>query len=669
MAVADPDNQYSRMGRISYLSGHVGFQHVGDTDWSAASVNMPLQIGDRIYTGEGGRAEIQFDDGSTYRLAEKTDIEFLTLNDDLTQIRMLVGLSTLTVNSGIAYEIDTPAAAFTTLQKGKYRFDVAESGDTDGIVRKGLLEASNNAFSSNIKAGELLHIVVGGESSGTISGYRQRDEWDEWNDRRDADIAVYARKSYLPDNVYIGVSELDRYGRWIDSPYGTAWIPLNVGVSWSPYWNGRWCHRPIWGWTWVSYEPWGWLPSHYGRWYYGASFGWCWIPGASISFNFWSPGLVRFYYGPNWISWCPLGPGDYYNVNNYFYHGSNFHHLNKIRLAQNHGPSNLVNRDAPRAFHTVKTDQFVSLSYGSGGANGVEQAAGIDSPWKNGRIVEDKLHVRPTAHSYGPAPDRPSAKPTHELTRPVIVRAEPSIETGSGKNFVRITNRNTGSSSEINQERNDNGNDTRVYRIPQRQSASSTPGEVKGVTNAKESGGQAVQPERNPAGRMNAQAVNRKSSTNKGTTPESEPRSGKSQENTRSGLSISQTSPSGTRSFESSARTPSSTHASSGSYAAGRSTQAQSQSFTMPAQEQRQTWIDGSQNRNGIGFGTQSFAGTQQFSVPNPSYSFSGQANATPSLNSNGISGGAQTSKGSTRSAPANAHSAKTNNSSARSHR
>ena len=59
-----------------------------------------------------------------------------------------------------------------------------------------------------------------------MSLYDRRDPWDEWNDRRNADLQVYGNQQYLPGNVYLGASELDEYGRWVNvEVYGTAWVP------------------------------------------------------------------------------------------------------------------------------------------------------------------------------------------------------------------------------------------------------------------------------------------------------------------------------------------------------------------------------------------------------------------------------------------------------------
>jgi len=438
VAVAE-ERDSDRIARLSYLEGHVSFQHSGEVDWSAAGINMALQPGDRIYTGENGRAEIEFDDGSVLRLAEETDIEILSMKEELIQIRILLGLSTLTVHSGVGFEINTPAAAFNTLRKGVYRFDVAENGDSDGIVRKGLLDAANNKFSRRVESGELIHVTPGENSTNLLSRYEQRDAWDEWSDRRDADRVAYESRRYLPDFVVVGVRDLDRYGRWVEvDSYGPAWVPAYVDPWWTPYWEGRWYYRPFWGWTWISYEPWGWLPYHYGRWHHSAMFGWCWLPGPSFSFHFWSPGLVRFYHGPGWLSWCPLGPGDYYNVNQYHYNRAYTYQLNKMRLLQSRGAADLANRHVPGAFRTVDADRFVNGSLGGRARLTVTDAG--DQPWKRGRIVTEPLDIRPTALSYAPAPDRPAGRRTLASERPVVVRTEPPARSLGNDRLIRITN-------------------------------------------------------------------------------------------------------------------------------------------------------------------------------------------------------------------------------------
>lgn len=432
----DDDGSYTRLARLSLVEGPVSFQNTSDAEWSAAGINLPLRPGDRIYTGPNGRAEIQFDDGSAFRLARNTDIEILSLDEDLIQLRMLLGLATLTVAGDADFEVNTPAAAFNAIREGIYRFDVVESGDTDAIVRKGELEAANNQFIRRLRTGELLHISPGTGGEPEISLYGGRDEWDEWTDRRAADIRVYGNVRHLPDNVYIGAAELDSYGRWVNvETYGTAWVPYDVDPYWSPYSTGRWCYRPFFGWTWISYEPWGWLPYHYGRWYRSSLYGWSWLPGPAFSFNFWSPALVTFYHGPGWISWCPLGPGDYYDVHHYHYNrGIYGHQLAELRRLHTRRPGDLFHRDSRGAFRTAHLDDFRNGAFDSKGS----RWRIVDRPWREGSLVTDRLRVEPTSVSASAAPGRPAAGPRVTSTLPAVVRNVPKRDSGNTARLTRI---------------------------------------------------------------------------------------------------------------------------------------------------------------------------------------------------------------------------------------
>ncbi len=492
------DDSYTRIARLSYLEGRVSYQHSSDVDWSAASINLPLEPGDRIYSGPDGRAEVEFDDGSVFRLAENTDVEILSLKQELIQLRILVGLSTLTVSGDADFEVDTPAAAFNPVTEGVYRFDVVENGDTDAIVRKGELEAANNNFSRRLTPGDLLHISPRDAGNPEVSLYDRRDAWDEWNDRRNADLRAYGNVRYLPDNVYMGASELDRYGRWVNvESYGTAWVPYGVDPYWSPYSVGRWCYRPFYGWTWVSYEPWGWLPYHYGSWYHSSIYGWSWIPGPAFGFNFWSPGLVTFYSGPGWVSWCPLGPGDYYDARNYHYnHGIYSHQLAELRRFHTRSPESPFNRDVRGAFRTAQMDQFRNGSFDNRNRNANTRWGNIDRPWAQGTLVRDRLTVQPTSMSFSAAPDRPAIVPRATSTLPSVVRNIPGQNSANRRAFTSITNpqipavspRNVRGRSEAGIEtRGASQSNTRVIQVPQTPSVSAPASQGERRTNSSRS--------------------------------------------------------------------------------------------------------------------------------------------------------------------------------------
>jgi hypothetical protein len=513
-ALSRPQDEkgYTRLARLSYLEGHASFQHDSDVNWSAASINMPLEPGDRIYTGNDGRAEIEFDDGSAFRLAENTDIEILSLRQELIQIRILLGLSTLNVRGKADFEINTSVAAFSAVREGIYRFDVVENGDTDAIVRKGELEAANNEFSQRMRSGDLMHLSPRDKSKPEMSLYDRRDPWDEWNDRRNADLQVYGNQRYLPDDVYIGASELDQYGRWVNVElYGTAWVPYGVDHYWAPYSVGRWCYRPFYGWTWVSYEPWGWLPYHYGRWYRNSIYGWCWLPGPSFAFNFWSPGLVTFYNGPGWVSWCPLGPGDYYDTRNYHYHhGIYGHQMAELRKMDTRPPGDPFNRDVHGAFRTAQLEQFRDGSFDGRKQN--SRWSNVDRPWNQGTLVKDRLEIQPTSKSFSAATDRVAVQPIARNTLPAVVRNVPARDLGNGEQFTRITNlqiRSTSSGSMRRVEPETGGRNTpqtngRVIQIPQNPSSDRPADSGDRSTNSTQSSGSRANSGETPGTRNNS---------------------------------------------------------------------------------------------------------------------------------------------------------------------
>ena len=56
-----PDNGAdvpSRAARLSFLSGQVSFQPASVEDWVPATLNRPLTTGDRLFTDNGARAEL-----------------------------------------------------------------------------------------------------------------------------------------------------------------------------------------------------------------------------------------------------------------------------------------------------------------------------------------------------------------------------------------------------------------------------------------------------------------------------------------------------------------------------------------------------------------------------------------------------------------------------------
>ncbi len=79
-AKANDDDPPSRVARLAYAQGSVSFQPAGTDDWVTAGLNRPVTTGDKLWSDNDGRTELQLD-GSLVRLSSNTGFSFLNLSD------------------------------------------------------------------------------------------------------------------------------------------------------------------------------------------------------------------------------------------------------------------------------------------------------------------------------------------------------------------------------------------------------------------------------------------------------------------------------------------------------------------------------------------------------------------------------------------------------------
>ena len=69
-----------RIVRLSYLSGQVQTDRATGEGLERAILNTPITQGVRVVTGNDGLAEVEFENESALRIAENSEIQFLTLS-------------------------------------------------------------------------------------------------------------------------------------------------------------------------------------------------------------------------------------------------------------------------------------------------------------------------------------------------------------------------------------------------------------------------------------------------------------------------------------------------------------------------------------------------------------------------------------------------------------
>ena len=302
---ARADSQ-ARIVRLSLVDGAVQIDR--GQGFEKAIMNMPITQGMKLSTADDARAEVEFEDGTTLRLAPRTDVEFPALGLRSSGARV----TTVLVSQGTAYfnvrhkRDDDFRVAFANREINAdrnvhFRLDLA-GGNPELAVFKGDLDVNDPQAHLTVKKNETLTLNVADHGGYDLAKSVAPESFDEWDNDRINYALQYASSSYnMRSPYYYGTSDLNYYGSWYScSGYGMMWRPSGVGYGWDPFYNGAWAWYPSFGYTWVSTYPWGWTPYRYGSWMFSSNCGWAWRPGL---WNTWYtvPPVYNsppFYHGP-----------------------------------------------------------------------------------------------------------------------------------------------------------------------------------------------------------------------------------------------------------------------------------------------------------------------------------------------------------------------------------
>jgi len=407
-AWADSDRPARGVARLSVLNGDVSIRRGDSGDLIAGAVNGPLVAYDRLLTGPASKAEAQFDYANMIRLWSMTEVRFVELEYGRYTVQVANGTITFRVlrDSQAEVEVNTPNLSVRPVKRGTYRITVREDGTSEVTVRSGEADIFTPRGSERLMAGRTM--IARGSAADpefqTVAAIR-RDEWDEWNERRDRDLERSRSYQYVSRDIY-GAEDLDTYGRWVYvDPYGWVWSPV-VAVGWAPYRYGRWAWVDWYGWTWISYDPWGWAPYHYGRWFYRTGFGWCWWPGGVRVRHYWSPALVAFFgwggrghvhagIGFGHVGWVPLAPHEpYYPWYGPRYYGPNRVHVdNSVTIVNNVNITNVYrNARVENGITGVAAEDFLR-------GGGARHTRVTENEIRTAQLVRGQLPVTPGRES------------------------------------------------------------------------------------------------------------------------------------------------------------------------------------------------------------------------------------------------------------------------------
>ena len=292
---AAADSQ-ARIVRLSDVQGRVQIDKNSGLGFENAFANLPVTQGLQLRTGENGRAEIEFEDGSTLRVTPNTTVEFSKLG--LTDAGKRV--STVDLVEGRAY--------VNWLGKSGDKFTLNFSHEKAELSQAAHFRAATSASQSEIASFKNELAVTG--PSGTVKVDKNKmvtfdtndndkssvaknfaaDPYDDWDNQSIEYHDQYSKNNSTPYGY--GASDLSYYGGYSNVPgFGTMWQPYFAGVGWNPFMDGAWSWYPGMGFMWASAYPWGWMPYYYGNWAYAPGFGWGWQPGGWTGSTGWHGGI------------------------------------------------------------------------------------------------------------------------------------------------------------------------------------------------------------------------------------------------------------------------------------------------------------------------------------------------------------------------------------------
>ncbi len=290
-----------RIVRLSDVQGAVQIDKNAGLGYESAFANLPIIQGTRLHTKDNGRAEVEFEDGSTLRLTPNTTVEFSKLEaNDAGQRRSTLGLVTgrLYVNwlgkAGDEFNLNFSREKIDLTHAAHFR--VASSSSRAEVVSfKNDLEVAGSSETVKVEKKKLVAFDANDGDKSTKAKNFTPDTYDEWDKQSVEYHDQYAKNNATP--IGYGASDLSYYGSYSNLPgYGSMWQPYFASAGWNPYMDGAWAWYPGMGYTWASAYPWGWMPYYYGNWTYVPNYGWGWQPGTG---TVWRPGIHYVGAAPN----------------------------------------------------------------------------------------------------------------------------------------------------------------------------------------------------------------------------------------------------------------------------------------------------------------------------------------------------------------------------------
>ncbi len=275
----------ARIVRLSDVQGTVQIDKNTGLGFENAFLNLPITQGAQIKTGDHGRAEIEFEDGSTMRLGPDTTVQFSTLGSSdagkhSSEVNLVEGEAYVNWlgKSGDQFTVNFAREKIALDHFAHFRVETSTQ-DAKVAVFKGDVDVDGAAGKLALEKKRTATFDTTADDKSTVANNIEEEPLDSWDKEAVAYHDQYSKNTQSSPYGY-GLSDLNYYGAYSNVPgYGMMWQPFFAGVGWDPFMDGAWGFYPGYGYMFASAYPWGWLPYRYGNWMFVPGGGWMWQPG------------------------------------------------------------------------------------------------------------------------------------------------------------------------------------------------------------------------------------------------------------------------------------------------------------------------------------------------------------------------------------------------------
>ncbi|MBA4417188.1 MAG: hypothetical protein C0392_04665 [Syntrophus sp. (in: bacteria)] len=333
-AVVPPSSAWSAptnvVGRVYHIEGDLLRYVPSAQDWVAVVQDAPFGTEDTLFTGNQGMTELVAPNGAWARIGNNTQIQFIALNTDVTEMDVASGVARI-YNKGSkkVIKVTSPIGYVLAFPDTVFDFYVGENS-VEVIAVKGTVSFVHSATNAKYDAAAGSSSILADQNQVSSGSGAVDPNWEQWNGVREGFWAEKSRirgwsREYLPPSLHGEAYALEENGRWEAVNYEGSqrhfWRPTTVSADWAPFTAGRWTD-----WfgdqTWIPSEPFGYVTHHYGNWVLVGNT-WYWAPPVvkvrrghpapllDIDF-YWTPGRVSWIHSGAYVGWVPLAPRETY---------------------------------------------------------------------------------------------------------------------------------------------------------------------------------------------------------------------------------------------------------------------------------------------------------------------------------------------------------------------